>query len=411
MADLWVKQFRAQLRSVTGPGWSARADRHGKARLVVTRPGEPTQTIGIDPDFTKAQSAKILAIAEELFQLMRDRGIDLRTANRVLFQQDAGSASSWAEAAEGFKERMAANVVPATWKKYQEVIDMGLKVMDSRRPAASGAELIEAVVKKWTPGSRRRQQAVQQLSRFLKYRVEMNRLPDCWLAPSDTTELVGHAHSALKKETPLRSNKVTELEDREILSLLDSLPETETGERWRFAIKLLAELGLRPHELNFLEVRKDNDGTPYWWCSYEKRAGKKHKTSQRRVDAFPIPGTNWNLIELWQITPKADRLPPLTAGNGAGDSFRQYLRRQGGWKMLESIYASKGQNIGSYSFRNSYCLRCNMAGVPVAAVASSMGNTPDVLMAKYSWSNHASQASAFNLARAEQARTTAAAGV
>tara|TARA_Y100000589_G_C26891647_1_gene522372 strand:- start:322 stop:477 length:156 start_codon:yes stop_codon:yes gene_type:complete len=36
-------------------------------------------------------------------------------------------------------------------------------------------------------------------------------------------------------------------------------------------VKLLAELGLRPIELNQLGVKKDSLNQPYWWCNYQKK--------------------------------------------------------------------------------------------------------------------------------------------
>jgi len=41
------------------------------------------------------------------------------------------------------------------------------------------------------------------------------------------------------------------------LALLEALPQDETGRRWADAIRLMAELGLRPIELLHLSVRTD----------------------------------------------------------------------------------------------------------------------------------------------------------
>ena len=399
--DSWIKDFRSQLRSVTASGWFVRPDNHGKARLVIQREGEKAQTAQIDAPWSKASSGQILTIATELHKLMQERGLELRTAIRVMGEQNTGASTSWDAAAETFAEMMAANVKPVTWAKYQEVLDLVLQVMASRRPAASGIELLEAVVKRWQPGSRRRQQAIQQLSRFLRYRVDRKQLPDSWLPPADSGDFIGNKNAGEAKGQSLRTNKVTELTDNEILALIDSCPDTDAGRRWADALRLMAELGIRPHELSFISAQVDPaTGKPFWHCSYEKRAGKTAKTSERKLKPLPIIGTAWNLMQRWQLGDI--HLPPLGAGNGAGDAIRHYLMRRPVWKQLEAIYATRGQNIGSYSFRNSYCLRANREGIAVAMVAAALGNTPKVLQEKYSWANDDAVDEAFERAIAKR---------
>ncbi len=402
----WIKQFRAQLRSVTSSGWFVRPDNHDRARLVVQREGHPAQTVGLGVAWNRSESGKILSKAQQLYELVRTRAVDLRTAMRLLEQSNTGNSTSWEEAIEGFRLRMASNVKPVTWAKYAEVLKLVEAKMTGPRPAATGAELIEAVVSKWKPGCRRRQQAVQQVSRFLRYRVEMLHLPDCWLAPSDTTELIGVNTETPDPDVVVVGNKVTHLQDEEILALLDSFPDTEPGRRWADCIRLMAELGIRPHELQFLSVRTDpSTGEAYWHCRYEKRAGKGARTDQRRLLPLPIAGTKWNLMERWQLGDI--KLPRLSGGNGAADSIRHYLRRRPRWKELEAIYATRGENIAVYSFRNTFCLRANRLGVPVASVAKAMGNTPEVLQAKYSWGDELVAEAHFRAALARRDAGTA----
>ncbi len=388
----WVKPFRAQLRSSTSSGWFVRPDRHGNARLLVQIQGKKGQTLNLGHSFTKAESGKILILCSRLFELVKTRGIDIKTAFRLVNGNEIDQDSSWESALDGFKKRMALNISEKTWEDYETVINLALGFMSSHRPAASGTELIEMTLSRWPAGTRRRKLAAQQLSRFLRYRIEMGQLTDNWSPPPDLTELIGiDIRPKPKNYVP---NKTTELKDQEIVSLINSFPDTAAGKEKADAICLIAELGLRPHELNFLSVKADpSTGEKYFHCSYQKRAGAKHRTKSRRLYPFPIKGTNWNLLERWQ---SGDiKLPSLSAGNGAAECLMKYLKRRSYWKELEAAYAARGENIAIYSLRNSYCLRCNKQGLPLAAVADAMGNTPDVLMAKYTWANESSTAEAF----------------
>jgi integrase len=393
----WIKPFRAQIRAVTSSGWFVKPDNHGATRLVIQKPGQPAQTASLPIPWAKGESGRILTEVQKLHDLMSSRGLELRTAIRVACEQDTGRASSWQSAAEGFERRMAANVKPVTWAKYAEVLALALEMMASRRPASSGIELLEAVIKKWEPGSRRRQQAAQQLARFLRYRIELRQLPaDGWTPPERLNELVGVA--TRQKTLGTIPNKVTEMRDEEILALLESFPDTAAGNRWADCIRILAELGLRPHELQLLSVKIDpTTGKAHWWVSYEKRAGSNASTKERQPQPLALAGTCWNLLERWQLGDI--KLPRLDAGNGAADSIRHYLMRRPVWLQLEAAYATRGENIAPYSFRNSWCLRANLAGLPLSAVADAMGNSPEVIAAKYTWASRSTTELLFQAVR------------
>jgi hypothetical protein len=79
-------------------------------------------------------------------------------------------------------------------------------------------------------------------------------------------------------------------------------------------LRLLAELGLRPGELQHLSVRTDlATGDPFWWCSYRKRRGGGD-TEPRRVYPLALVDSDgnpqrWHLLERWQARPIY--LPPM----------------------------------------------------------------------------------------------------
>ena len=60
-----------------------------------------------------------------------------------------------------------------------------------------------------------------------------------------------------RKPANATSQKSDPITDEQIITLLASLPDDDAGMRWTDAIKLITELGLRPIELLFLQVKKD----------------------------------------------------------------------------------------------------------------------------------------------------------
>lgn len=183
------------------------------------------------------------------------------------------------------------------------------------------------------------------------------------------------------------------LTDRQILALVDSLPVDATGQRWADAVRLAAELGLRPIELLLhLSVRQDPaSGERYWWCSYRKRSGGG-ATQPRRLEPLPLVGKDgtvqqWRLLERWQK--KAIQLPPLESGNGAADCFKTYLNRQSGWLALKEELAAKGERLVPYSFRHSYSLRCHQRGIDGGSAAAAMGHSYEVPCRSHPWASEA----------------------
>ena len=69
--------------------------------------------------------------------------------------------------------------------------------------------------------------------------------------------------------------------DQQILDFLKTLPidssfkkDADAATRLNNAFCLMAELGLRPTEVNKLIVKKDpNNKEFYWFCTYEKKGG------------------------------------------------------------------------------------------------------------------------------------------
>ena len=84
-------------------------------------------------------------------------------------------------------------------------------------------------------------------------------------------------------------------DDQQILDFLKTLPidspfkkDAEAATRWNNAFCLMAELGLRPTEVNKLIVKKDPTTKEfYWFCTYEKKGGGG-TTEPRRIEPLPL---------------------------------------------------------------------------------------------------------------------------
>ncbi|QPN64049.1 site-specific integrase [Synechococcus sp. CBW1004] len=289
-----------------------------------------------------------------------DQGLDLRAAADQADGKAPQVIRDWQGAAERFRKQKLQHgntISEATWDKgYRPVLEMAVSLLSGSRPPGRPLDLIDRCVADWAPGSRMRQIRCQSLSQFLRHCVEREQFPAHWLPPSDLSHHVGRKPAGSEGK-----GGGDPISDAEILRLIASLPDDAAGLRWRDAIRLMAELGLRPVELLHLSVRMDRStGEPHWWCNYRKRSGGGI-TEPRRVYPLPLQDegalVSWNLLARWQA--RLIHLPPLQSGNGAADGLGTYLKRQPAWRSLRDEVESRGERLVPYSFRHSYSLRAH----------------------------------------------------
>jgi len=224
--------------------------------------------------------------------------------------------------------------------------------------------------------------------------VEREKFPDSWRPPLDLRPHIGVPAA----ETAAGHRKGDPFTDLQVLQLLDSLPTDQPGRRWADALRLLAELGLRPIELQHLGVRNDpGSGQPLWWCTYRKRSGGG-MTAPRWVHPLPLTDwdgrrQDWQLLERWRSG--AIQLPPLGGGPGAADAIGTYLKRQRCWMELRERMAARGERAVPYSFRHGYSLRGHQLGIDPGSMALSMGHSLEVHLRSYPWASGQGAAAAF----------------
>jgi len=123
-------------------------------------------------------------------------------------------------------------------------------------------------------------------------------LSEDWEPPQDLAVFVGRSRAAKAIATPL--------EVEHLLALVKAIPDS----RWRFAFQLMATYGLRPEELQHLQIRQGR-----LWCMDEKVASRG-KTRPRVLRALPCD--DW--ADGWRLDVRlpTQELPPIQPGLGGG---------------------------------------------------------------------------------------------
>jgi len=404
--EAWVPGFRSSVRGSTAAGWSVREYRGGM-RLQVRGADGPMQSVVLPFNWGRRSVGDALVRVRNIYTLVCE-GHTLKAAAEILEGKAPNTTLPWEQTIETFREQKIQHgnaIKPGTWSKnYEPVVAMAIQKLRSSKAPKRPEDLLDLCIRDWPPGSRTRQIRAQSLCQFLKHCVEREGFPELWYPPNDIRRHVG-----MKTADARQGQKGDPLSDSQILGLIKSLPDDVIGRRWTDAIRLAAELGLRPIELLHLSVRQDPaNGERYWWCSYRKRSGGG-ATEPRRLEPLPlIDGAGnverWNLLERWQQG--AIDLPPLESGNGAGDCFKTYLNRQKAWIDLKAVLAAKGERLVPYSFRHSYSLRCHQQGIDGGSAAAAMGHSYEVHCRSYPWASEAGMVAAFQRARDKAERVS-----
>jgi len=389
----WHESLQGDVRALAA-GWSVK-ERKGKVFLRVRQGDQPEVSVTLPYEWIASSKGNAYTRVRNIYKLVQE-GYTLKQAAlvaegkapKLTEQQD------WPGALERFKQQKLQHgtaIKPATWEaKYLPVLTDAVAMLASSKPPTTPAELIDRSISKWEPGSRTRQERARNLAQFLRHCVNREQFPVIWQPQTDLKEAIG------RKPATATSQKSDELSDQQIIDLIDSLPKDDAGRRWADALKLLAELGLRPIELLHLSIKTDaKTKERFWWCGYEKRSGGG-VTKARRL--FPLAlqaddGTlqEWKLLERWPLV-----LPPLQSGNGAADAIGSYLNRREGWKGLRAEQEAAGKRVSVYAFRHSYSLRGHQRPpLDSGSMALAMGHSIEVHCRSYTWASESTASAAF----------------
>jgi len=297
------------------------------------------------------------------------QAIDAALAGDELSSDAERGEIDWPALVERFKARKLSSgaIKLRTWTSfYQRRMTELLATFESKRPPTNPRELLEAVTARWSkrPGARGRQMQVQQTAALLRWGVDNGTLALEWAPPLDLDPFVGRKREAKTITTPV--------EVQHILELVDAIPDA----RWRFAFQLLAAYGLRPEELQHLQIRSGR-----MWCNYRKSTSRG-ETQPRLLRLLPCDdwAESWNLLETFKSQP----LPSMRPGYGAED-MGVYMRRRRRWQELRQDYEAAGEKLVLYSARHGYAHRAHLiCELPPKVAAAAMGHSVETHLASYS---------------------------
>lgn len=388
-AAAWAKALNAAVRQAAGgAGWHVRADRNGMTRLEIKVPHADRKVQSVQLPYAWSSSSQgpiINRVSQLVAALQGDPSLSLRQAMPLVEGRSSQARLDWPKALASFnraKTTRGTAISETTWnRKYLPVLQRALGLMESVNPPRDAVSLIEASTGHWQSGCRAREIGVRALAAFLDHSVNRCDFPKAWLPASSLRELIGAA-----PRDGRRIQKSDPIPDAEIVAMIDGLPDQE----WADALRVIAELGLRPIELQYLSIREDpRSGKRRWHVAYEKKAGRG-STKPRWVASLPLIdhyGTiqRWELQERWEDN--VLKLPTLSATNGVADAIRLYLRNKPSWKDMVAAASLRTEHATLYGLRHAYSLRCHRLGIDAAGAADLMGHSLQIHIDSYPWSS------------------------
>ncbi|WP_094556657.1 hypothetical protein [Synechococcus sp. 1G10] len=185
-----------------------------------------------------------------------DQCIALATGSASLEEDDSTpedvvepiQATDWQGLVAQYRDHKISSglIKQTTWERtYAARMQRLVEATKGKTKPSTPRQLLELLTQrlKDQPGSRGRQVVVQQAAALLRWAVDNERLPQEWAPPLVLSSYTGRRREPKSVTTPIGVD--------DILLLVESIPDT----RWRNAVQLLASFGLRPEELQHLELR------------------------------------------------------------------------------------------------------------------------------------------------------------
>ncbi|MCP9828976.1 hypothetical protein KBZ19_10805 [Synechococcus sp. L2F] len=357
-----------------------------RLEIKVPHANQKVQSVQLPYAWTSASQGPIINRVTQLAsELQREPSLSLRQAMPLVEGRSSQARLDWPKALASFnraKTTRGTAVSETTWnRKYLPVLQRALQLMESADPPKDATGLIEAATSHWQSGCRAREIGVRALAAFLDHSVHRCDFPKAWLPAGSMRELIGAA-----PRDGRRVQKSDPIPDADIVAMVESLPD----EPWSDALRLIAELGLRPIELQYLSIREDpRSGKRRWHVAYEKKSGRG-STKPRWVESLPLMDHNgtvqqWELHERWEDN--VLKLPTFSATNGVADAIRLYLRNKPSWKTMVAAAAARSEHATLYGLRHAYSLRCHRLGIDAAGAADLMGHSLQIHIDSYPWSS------------------------
>jgi hypothetical protein len=416
----WVKDFRKAVKASTPKGWLVMPGRKESMRVQVWKDKKIIGDVTIPYAWKESDWPDALLrirSAAKAYEESNQR-LEIKACFNIAHTVSSETEIDWAGALVAYKKSKGKKVKESNWeKKYMPVlIDFEHKVVDGQRkykrdsdgkkiPCSpsnierlarkhkNSKDLCKAALKRWEQGTTQHRHMRLALYGFLRYCVEEQNFESIWWPPKVTD-----------KDAVAETKRVGyPLTDAQIIRLLDSFPDDEIGNKWRFAFQCMAVYGLRPEDLRHLHTR---NGGQEMWSNYEKsKGGKKgNKTEPRRLYPLLVHDVDgpisWHLKE--QLHVRGSMLPPLGKEGNAAAACKTYLERRKVWDAIKKEIEKEKQELTPYSFRHRYAYyghnrpKADGSYRAPKQVADAMGHTLDTHLLSYSRFQTKDLASAFD---------------
>lgn len=232
-------------------------------------------------------------------------------------------------------------------------------------------------------------------------REEQQRTYEQSVRQSLNTIAADQAPPSLRLGPPVGPADGYALSDAQIVQLLDPLPNTSTGRRWRFGIQLMAVYGLRPQELRSLRIehrieamglRCQNRPSSPPHASAASRS--LHPLLVRDAQGQPL---HWELVE--RIA-RREALPFLGKEGNAIQAMEAFLESQPTWRQIRAEAENRAEQLSAYSFRHRFARCSHQATIAPADIAATMGHSLDRHLQLYARFATTELASAYGRANA-----------
>jgi len=299
----------------------------------------------------------------------------------------------WPAVADGLRDVLMnhRNEIRAnTWRdNYQPYVEEALRLIEAGK-ASDGHSLLKGTLAKWSGMAPSRAACCIALRNLTDHAISRFGATKSWqITAIDIKELRGK---------PAKKRRKATLSDSELIFLIDGI--ASRNPRWASVLRIMALFGLRPIELQHLTPNTREDGSLGVWCTYEKTCGGS-QTQQRQLEPCWLQDTvgsaiKWNIVELFHAG-----LLELPLGNDGeprkldGHHCEVFLKRQPEWKQLKQVCEERGEWLRTYSFRDTFSLRCHRQKIELGAICAAMGHNIEAHGRAYRWESEQTTAAAF----------------
>ena len=299
----------------------------------------------------------------------------------------------WPAIADGLRDVLMNHrneIRATTWRdNYQPYVEEALRLIEAGE-ASDGHSLLKGTLAKWSGMAPSRAACCIALRNLTDHAISRFGAAKSWqITAIDIKELRGK---------PAKKRRKATLSDSELIFLIHGI--ASRNHRWANVLRIMALFGLRPIELQHLTPNTREDGSLGAWCTYEKTCGGS-QTQQRQLEPCWLQDTDgsaikWNLIEL--LHAGLLELPLGIDGEPRkldGHYCEVFLKRQPEWQQLRQVCEDRGEWLRTYSFRDTFSLRCHRQKIELGAICTAMGHNIEAHGRAYRWGSEQTTAAAF----------------